>query len=44
MGKGRIYSTRNGKVRVVRVKGLGLVVTDPKGNVINVKTSPGGAR
>lgn len=38
MGKGKVYATRYGKVRVVRVKG-GTVITDPKGNVIKVKAS-----
>jgi hypothetical protein len=38
MGKGKVYSTRYGKVRVVRVKG-GTVTTDKHGNLINVKVS-----
>jgi hypothetical protein len=40
--KGKIYNTRYGKVRVVRVKG-GTVTLDSKGNVVssNVKVSDG---
>ena len=38
MGKGKVYTTRHGKVRVVRVKG-GTVTTDKHGNVINVKVA-----
>lgn len=44
MAKGKVYTTRYGKVRVRRVKGVGTVITDPKGNVIKVKVSQGGAR
>jgi hypothetical protein len=36
MGKGKIYSTKHGKVRVVRVKG-GTITLDSKGNVIGTK-------
>lgn len=38
MGKGKIYKTRHGKVRVVRVGGQ-TVKLDPKGNMLGVKVS-----
>lgn len=34
MGKGKIYRTKHGNVRVVRVKG-GTISLDSKGNVIS---------
>jgi hypothetical protein len=40
MGKGRVYNTRHGKVRVVRVGGQ-TIKLDSHGNVLSVKVSTG---
>lgn len=37
-GKGKVYTTRHGKIRVVRVKG-GTVSFDKHGNQVSVKVS-----
>jgi len=39
MSKSKVYATRYGKVRVTTVKGLGRVITDPKGNVLRIKAN-----
>lgn len=38
MGKGKVYTTRHGKVRVIRVGGQ-TVKLDSKGNVLGVKVN-----
>lgn len=37
MGRGKTYRTSKGVVRVTRVKGGGVVITDAKGNILRAK-------